>query len=391
MRALLLVLSIVLSAIGCTRQEQAQKIMEDGVEVVLNRNAPYRAGGKSSRASLEEELVIDFERDDLAALGIADFLDVDSEGNFYCWCPHRQEGQIAKLNRFGRSEICFGRKGQGPGELQEASHLWINELDQIIISDYRRKISLFEKTGDFLRETKLDPSFEAATLLGNRKILTRKPTPKPEEGTTEFPIILCNTNFVEIKLLQPGKRGPSLLMAKKINPLEIYYYNYIWKISNGLIYVGNYRGEYEFSVYDMDGDLIRKIRKEYKPVPVPDVLKKTILGRFEKHPMNNELKLRNKVYFPRYYPPYQYFFADEENRLYVMTFEKGEGPKEFIYDIFNPDGVFIGRTVLDNCVFWPESNIHIPGNVVAKNNRIYSVREKVSGYKELVVYKMRWE
>jgi hypothetical protein len=365
--------------------------MEDDVEVVLNRNEPYKTGGKLSRLSLEEELVIDFERDDLAALGIADFLDVDSAGNLYCWCSHGQEGQIAKLNRFGKSEICFGRQGQGPGELQEPIHLWINDKNQSVISDYRRKICLFDKKGDLLKEMKLDPKFEMAVFLGNGNVLTRKPIRQPEEGTSEFPIILCNAKLEEIKMLQVGKRAPSLSLAKKIDPLEIYYYNYIWRISNGLIYVGNYRGDYELSIYDLDGGLVQKIRKEYNPIPVPGVLKKTILGRFEKHPMNDELKLTEKVYFSKYYPPYQYFFVDGENRLYVMTFEKGEGLKEFIYDIFDSDGVFIERTILDNCVYWPESNISTPGTVVAKNNRIYSVREKESGYKELVVHKMKWE
>ena len=391
MRVFLLALSIVLSIIGCTKQEQAQRIMEDGVEIVLNRTEPYRTGGTSCRISLEEELVIDFERDELAALGIADFLDVDSEGNLYCWCSHGQEGQIVKLNKFGKSEICFGRQGQGPGELQEPIHLWINDLDQIVISDYRRKICLFDNNGGLVKEVKLDPMFEATTLLDNGNIITRKIIRNPEEGTTEFPIILFGAKLEETRMLQAGKRAPSLSLAKKIDPLEIYYYNYFWKISNGLIYVGNYRGDYELLIYDLDGGLVRKIRKEYNPVPVPAVLKKTILGRFEKNPMNDELKLTEKVYFPQYYPPYQSFFVDEENRLYVMTFEKGEGPKEFIYDIFDSDGVFIERTILDNCVYWPESNIHIPGTVVAKNNRIYSVREKENGYKELVVYKMRWE
>jgi hypothetical protein len=120
------------------------------------------------------------------------------------------------------------------------------------------------------------------------------------------------------------------------------------------------------------------------------VLKEEILERFEKHPMNDELKLKDKVYFPRFYPPYQDFFVDDENRLYVMTFEKGKGPKDFIYDIFNPEGLYIGRMVLDSCAYWPESTIKIPSSVVAKNNRIYSVREKEDGYKELVVYRKKW-
>jgi hypothetical protein len=261
--------SIVLSIIGCTKEEQAQRIMEGGVEIILNGIEPYAKDGKPSQLLLEEELIVDFERDDLAALGITDFLDVDSEGKIYCWCSYGEGNLIAKLNRSGKFETYFGRRGQGPGELQEPTHLRIDELDQIIISDYRRKICLFEKNGDLVKEMKLDPMFEVATLLGNGKILARKIIRKPEEGTSEFPIILFSANSEEIKMLQAVKRAPSLALAKKINPLEIYYYKYVWVISSGLVYVGDYRDEYELSIYDTDGNLIRKIRKEYDPVPIP--------------------------------------------------------------------------------------------------------------------------
>ena len=88
-----------------------------------------------------------------------------------------------------------------------------------------------------------------------------------------------------------------------------------WRISNGLIYVGNYKGEYEILIYDYEGVLIRKIKKEYNQVPVPHLLKKEILMRFENHPMNEQLKLKEKVFFPNFYPPYQFFFTDEKNRL----------------------------------------------------------------------------
>ncbi len=60
-----------------------------------------------------------------------------------------------------------------------------------------------------------------------------------------------------------------------------------------------------------------------------------------------------------------------------------------MYDIFNEDGIFIGRMSLMN--FWVWKSIFLPLPVKSKNNRLYCLREKESGYKELVVYKMRWE
>jgi len=74
-----------------------------------------------------------------------------------------------------------------------------------------------------------------------------------------------------------------------------------------------------------------------------------------------------------------------------MTYEKGEKPKEYIYDIFSPKGYFVGRTSLDNS---GDTTISIWGGPLearAKNNRLYCMRVKDSGYKELVVHKMSWE
>ena len=78
------------------------------------------------------------------------------------------------------------------------------------------------------------------------------------------------------------------------------------------------------------------------------------------------------------------FFQDDECRLFVKTYEEGDNPGEYMFDIFNPDGIFISRKSL---------NIYSLGEKIcamAKRNRLYCLREKKSGYKELVVYKMRW-
>ena len=78
-------------------------------------------------------------------------------------------------------------------------------------------------------------------------------------------------------------------------------------------------------------------------------------------------------------------FTDEEDRIFVMTYEKGASSNEWIFDIFTPEGVFFGRVPIKSRIDSREIAIR------AKRSRIYSICEKESGYKELVVYKMRWE
>jgi hypothetical protein len=84
-------------------------------------------------------------------------------------------------------------------------------------------------------------------------------------------------------------------------------------------------------------------------------------------------------------PPLLSFFSDDEGRLFVMTYEEGENPGEYIYDIFNPDGVCVGIKSLK--VFHDESGLY----ATMKNGRFYCINEKENGYKELKAYSVRWE
>ena len=122
------------------------------------------------------------------------------------------------------------------------------------------------------------------------------------------------------------------------------------------------------------GDIDR-IRKEYRKIPIPkEVVEK----------QTNALgEARRKVtVFPDSYPPFRDFFTDEMGRLYVKTYEKDEDSGEHIFDIFNADGVFIGRKSL---------RIADSDATQARQNLLYCKNRKESGFFELVVYRMKWE
>ncbi len=151
-----------------------------------------------------------------------------------------------------------------------------------------------------------------------------------------------------------------------------------WSVSKRNVYVGNEERGYEIWVYDLDGNLIRKIKKEYKKVPISEEYKKKRLERTPDY-------LKKMTFFPDYFPPYQSFFTDDGGRLFVMTYEKGENPGEFMIDIFNHEGVFVGRKSINAWV----SDSFLWAKI--KRNLLYCLQEKESGYKKLVVYRMKWE
>lgn len=223
---------------------------------------------------------------------------------------------------------------------------------------------------------------------GNYFIIETRYAPSGEYSDNLM--MLYNSDMDEIKQLI-SHREPNIRVAQRLKGTMIERAFILWAISKGKIYVGdNDQRDYEILVYDYDGNLVKKIRKEYSPVEISDEFKKKILSTYERSPNIIVRDLTKKIYFPRYRPPYQSVFCDDVGRLFVMTHEKGANAGEYIYDIFDPEGRFISRVGLGNYGSW-ERIVQGQLVVIAKKNRIYCTGQKESGYKELVVYKMSWE
>ncbi len=391
---LFLLLCLVFFLTCGQKQKEVERIVEDGVEVVINHIEPYKIGGRQATLILEEEFIIDFEREDFAELGLTDLwgFEIDSEGNIYILHFRGKENSVFKFDRNGEFISSFGKKGLGPDEIQYASssrvRLWprINAEDRIVITDSRgKKLLIFDKDGRLLKNIKLELNFEAAVPLNAETYLVLKKRIGPQAEYLEYPLSLYNFDFKELKELHRQKwinwtRANRISAIPQVLSFHVTKRNiFLWDSDKG----------YELLVFNLNGDLIRKIRKDYQPVEYPKEMKENLL----EYTLPDD-PFKEKSYFPPNWPPIQYFFTDEEGRLFVMTYEEGKSLGEYIHDVFNPEGVFIGRISLGNFSMAYYKGKPLGGlalDVRARDNRLYCLREKESGYKELVVYKTKWE
>ena len=307
-------------------------------------------------------------------MGSAGEFNVDSKRNIYIIGFKNVENFIYKFDREGNYVTSFGKRGQGPGELEWPMCPVINERDEIVITD-RKKLVIFGEKGNLIDEIRLKFRTYGIEPLPNGKYIVFKP--KSEIATPEYypySLSLLDPEFKEIKEFDIYKwqRGDP-----RLTPF------FMWGVSKGHIYIANEERGYEIWAYDLEGNFVRKIKKEYKPVTVSEEIKKLILG-----PGYDQPGISHDRYFPKPLPPLNQFFTDDEGRLFVMTYEEGENPGEYLYDIFNPDGVFVGRKSLH--MVWAAMYLG-PKYAMVKKNHLYCYREKESGYLELVVYKMNWE
>ncbi len=372
---------------SCTpKTEKAERIIEDGVEVVLNRLEPYTLKGEPSIFALEREFSIDTEKEEMTGLGLTDiglYFDVDSGGNIFLNCHENPDGLIFQFDREGNFIRSFAHKGQGPGELQGRNYLslylTVDQTDNIAASDFGNKLAVFGADGELLKENRIDSRTICMIPLANGNYLSYLAIMDARSDfLNQNPLSLLDSKFEEIKELDK-QMVPNPIIGKR---LKATYHVLSWGVSNAKIFTGFQERGYEIYVYDLDGQLVRKIRKEFMPVPVAEDYKTQFMEQFSA-PLFDDI--RSKFYFPDAMPPFHSFFADDEGRLFVMTYEDGEDPGEFMYDIFNPDGICIGRKSLK--ILHDESGIYAK----MKNGRLYCLNEKESGYKELVVSKVIWE
>lgn len=390
-KGVFLFIYLIFSVFACqTRSEMPVITTKDGVEIVDNGLEPYTIRGETNHLRLEQKLVIDFENPELAAVGIPKItsFDVDSQGNIYIWSHRSSEYFIFKFGPSGQFDCPFGRSGEGPGEIGGLDNLRIDERDQILISDDgRNRLIVMSAFGDMLKELQLPSKMNTATLLPNGNVLAWRSDFNPEEGIAKIQIVLYDHALNELAALNPTEQLPNWARAKNINGLGTSPTLGQGSISKGHIYVGNKQAGYQIWVYDLEGKPIRRIKKDYRPVDVPEDIKKSVLKIFDRP---YAVPYKNKLYFPDYMPPAQYFFPDDRGRLFVMTFERGERPGHYMYDIFDSDGVFVGRTSLDNTGNESSEIWGGPFEVRAKNNLLYYLRAKESGFQQLVVHRMIW-
>jgi hypothetical protein len=381
MKKILILLYLLAFCLYCgPKQDVVERIVEDGVEVVINHLELYRLKGEPSSLEIEELMRLDFEEAYYSEIGLTNTMsfDVDSRGNIYFLSDEPEEHWIYKFDAKGNFIKSFFRFGQGPGEVRFPRYGGIDSNNNVVISDHvNRKVVVFDSSGTFLNEYSYPQGMYAMYPLENGNFIAfwqfrDEPDPNAEYRTHGFS--LYNERFEEIKILDTYKHPNPLKYGRRATNLNPVFF---WRISYDRIFIGNENRDYEFLVFDFNGNLIRKIRKEYTPIEFPEDLKQDRLERSSG---------RFKIFFPKYWTPFLSFFVDDENRLYVRTYEDGENPAEHIYDIFNSEGVLLLRKSL---------NIFTMGEIslsaVVKRNKLYCLQEKQNGFREFVVYKMIWE
>jgi hypothetical protein len=242
-----------------------------------------------------------------------------------------------------------------------------------------RRLSFFNLDGEFLREMSLvKPGILGLTTLMMDKKGNYAGRAMGLEG---------QQMFMELKKYD-AELNPVFSIAKtefalpnpqtgtKMDIME-FIQVYMFDSTGNLMYGVN--KDYEIQKYNDDGKLFVSIQKDYKPVKVTKEDIADIEERMAAFSgMAQGVDLMELFNFPDVFPPYQSFFLDDQDNVYVRTWEKGEGEDEYWTDVFNKDGVFFAR-------FVHKSELRSVNGGTA-----YGVEENEEGFRLIKRYSASW-
>ena len=370
---------LCMTLVSCAAEEVAtiDRSFENGVEVVQNHIEPYQLPDQPRGIELALEFSIDFGSDAIGDMGIADSseFEVDAEGNLYFFFTNKQGDLIFQFDPRGEFLRSFAPKGQGPGEIEYINHSGFDGERNLLLSDMgNRKVFLFSREGTLINEIRYPGGTSLYIPLENGNGFDLW------SGTDE-----SGTRMQRgYRILSPAHEELNIL--ERQIPYDFNELGFRGIISNPLmqsriiddaVYVANEERGYEFLRYDLDGNLTRIIRKEYTPVRISDDEKAERSKRFEQY--------GDKVWFPEFWLPLGDFLLDDQGYVFVRTFEKDEMTGEYIFDVFNPEGIFIFRQSL-NIVTLGDRRLCARFT----NGRLYCFQEKPDSFREFKCYRLEW-
>lgn len=363
------VLAISFFVLSCGQQKDRwQGTIEevDGVTVIKN---PLEPMYDEDVLELEEELSIgEAEGREEYMFSRVFSIVVDDLENIYV--SDLLEAHIKVFDKNGQYLKTIGKKGQGPDEFQVPSDLAIILQNEILVNDSRaRQIKFFSLEGRQIRQ------ISSAKYLGFNG---------PRVDSTGEIIAGVSVMGEGVFTRQIIKFTEELEEKVTISTMEISRYPEIIPFSPRQYWVVNKKDQivwavpnkYEFHIVSPDGTLVKTIMKEYIPVPIMEEDKdkwlKDIYGGEQNVPSDV------KIVWSEHQCAFQHISIDEQERIFIQTFEKEDDTGQHFYDVFDSEGKYIARTLLN-------SQLHI-----WKNDKLYTIEEDEDGYQFVKRYKVTW-
>lgn len=330
---ILAVCVILLAALACSKNDSGLDDIiqiEDGVTVVRNPIEPVKVRGGPTGLVLEQNLCIGIaEGDDNYMFAEVRAVQVDDKDNIFVL--DTKLINIKMYDKEGNYIRTFLKSGQGPEEVGWPSRMYMRDGKIIVILDNRnRKYLEFSNEGECLKEIRLADKgsiFRSwPDTLGNIYCETMD----LRQDLQVLKIVKYDSDFIEAEELA------SLELKRTMGEIPVSDPRLICSVrtDNQVMWANN--EEYCLHILDPTGKLVKKIYKDYNPVPFTSKDREEIEKEYKEMGFPPTFKL----VFPNEHPVINYLINDDRGRTYVCTMEKNEGG-QLKWDVFDEKGRYI--------------------------------------------------
>lgn len=355
---------------------QGQKVKiekKDGLTIVYNPKKPTKVPDAPKSLTLKEDLCIGVESGDedfmFAELRSVQ-VDEDEDIIVLDW----KYNVIKVFDKNGKHIRTFGKHGQGPGELQRPSRMYLKGGRDIgILDSANNRLSYYSKEGECLKETSLGKNARIFRAIPDSRGFVYGDTFILDGNSRKDSILKFDPEFNVVSTVATLEK---VFTGRELNPVRE---GFVYQVMADDSVVWAHTYEYTLHVVDLEGKLIKKIIKDYKQIKIAENEKEKIIkDMWGDEPPPSGLKIA----IPKHYPPMYYLLSDDKGRFFVRTYERNS-KGQLKWDVFDEEG----RYILS--FFHPEEDIIF----VFKNDRAYSMilESETEGIPLVKRYKMIWE
>ena len=277
-----------------------------------------------------------------------------------------REGHVKMFDASGKYLKTFGRKGQGPGELDSPLALSIvRPKKEIMVQEISRRLSFFTLDGRFLRNQSMKDTWGLRARVDSKgNIIVQEAVLDPKD-----PRYITKKFDADMKLIAELAKSPAPTPSV-FNPLMAVSF---WTIDDDDLIVYGYPKTYELKFFGPSNTVVKKIIRDYAPVEITEAEKEEQRKDLARGEMGS-LKLE----FDKYHPAFRRFFLSDLGRIFVQTWEKTKDGL-YIHDIFDADGRFLARLPL------------ALNGIEIRNGKYYALEEDAEGYQSVKRYSVEWK
>lgn len=319
--------------------------------VVLVTNPATGAWGNATPWQVVEELRIGAEDGEgPEVFGRIGMLAEDAGGRI--WAFESTEQQFKVFDASGRFIRTVGRRGGGPGEMQQAGGVAVRPDGNVLVVDMQGgRISLFDTTGVYLSGFPLSGGFSIMPWPGrvDRNGTLYNPVPIATDGDFRFGLVRHDSAMTPLDTLVPPRweaenffehRSDGGFMRASVP----YAPGFSWRLTPEGDFWGLLTGDYRLLRITGTGDTLRVVTKPHVSIAVSGEEKDTAVARLKWFTDQGGKVDRGRI--PDTKPAAQGFQVADDGFLWVNAIRADTSETNRVFEVFDPEGRYQGEVRL---------------------------------------------